>query len=95
MQKQQCTLVPVLSATHDTSSEVSRGGDRADEHTAADGWKMAHTNSAEAGLEESSAKANRATGCELMPAEAEGTVLSCLTSDSIRWSRTGKDLLGT
>lgn len=48
MQKQQCTSVLVLSATHDTSSEVSRGKDKADEHAAADGWKMAYTNSTEA-----------------------------------------------
>lgn len=95
MQNQQCTLVLVLSATHNTSSEVSRGEDKADEHTAADRRKMAYTNSAEAALEESSAKANKTTGCKPMPAEADGMVLSCLTLNFSRWSRTRKDLLGT
>lgn len=83
MQKQLCTLVLVLSATHDTSSEVSRGEDKAEEHTAADGWKMAYTNSAEV-LEENNAKANKVTGCKPMPAEAEGMVLSCLSLSFIR-----------
>lgn len=77
--QRQCTLVLVPSATHDTSREVSRGEEKADEHAVADGWKMAYTNSAEAALEESSAKANKATGCKPMPAEAEGMVLSSLT----------------
>jgi len=95
MQKLQRALVLVLSATHDTSSEVSRREDKVDEHTTADGWKIAYTNSAEAALEESSAKANKATACKTMPAEAEGMVLSYLTLNFISWSRTRKDLLGT
>lgn len=95
MQKQQCTMVLLLGATHDTSNEVSRGEEKADEHTAADEWKMAYTNSAEAALEASSAKANTATGCKPMPAEADGMVWSCLTLNFIRRSRTRKDLPGT
>ena len=88
-------MVLVLSATHDTSSEVSRREDKAVEHAAADGMKNTYINSAEAALEESSAKANKATGCKPMPAEAGGMVLSRLTLNFIRWSRTRKDLLGT
>lgn len=64
------------------SSEVSRGEDEADD-TAANEWKknkrMAYTYSAEAALEENSAKANKVTGCKQMLPEAEGMVLSCLS----------------
>lgn len=60
----------------DTSSEVSRGEDKADEYAAAEGWKKAYTNSAEAASEDSSAKANKATECKPLPAEAEGMVFS-------------------
>lgn len=40
---------------------------------------MAYTCSAEAALEENSAKANKVTGCKQMLPEAEGMVLSCLS----------------
>lgn len=73
----------------------SRGEDKADEHAAANGWKMAYTNSVEATLEKSSAKSNKAAECISMPAEVKDMVWSCLTLNFIRWCTNRKDLLGT
>lgn len=90
-----CTLVLVLSATHGTSTKVSRGEDKADEHAAGNGWKMAYTTSVEAAPEKNSAKSNKAPECKSMPAEAKDMFLSCLTLNFSRWRRNRKDLLGT